>query len=81
MHLGLISPFTTVISVTPDNDTDLPSGFISRGITVEVTGDVTFTNLAGVDSTANLVAGVIYPIIARRIKATGTDATGIQAWN
>jgi hypothetical protein len=63
-------------AITPNDTTDLAR--VTRGIYVATTGalkvdmadssTVTFTGLA---------AGVIHPIAAKRVYATGTGATGI----
>jgi len=75
---GVDGPAVNSMAVTPSDTTDLP--FVSRGIGVDVAGNVRYVPLgAQGDSlvTRFLVAGVIHPIRASRIHATGTTATGI----
>ena len=76
--LGLESPVSNAVVVTPDNDNDL--SFVTRGIMVSVSGDVAVTTKAGNDVTLPaLAAGIIHPFRVSRIKSTGTTATGILA--
>jgi hypothetical protein len=80
MHSGYISAINKTIQVTPNNDSDLPNGFKSRAISCAVAGTVAYVNEDGVESSINLlVAGIFYPVNCRRIKVTGTTATGIEA--
>lgn len=65
--------------VTPDDNNDLPHG-PPRAILVGGEGVVSFTYLNGVEDEVVLAAGMLHPISAvRRVKATGTTATGIKA--
>lgn len=73
---GLESPAEHAMEITPSNDTDL--AISTRGIYVGVSGDLKVDTVGG--STVvfvNLAAGVIHPIRAKRVHATGTDATNI----
>jgi hypothetical protein len=70
---------TEGISVTPSNTVDLSIGFC-RGILVGVAGSLSVIGTSGVTMTfPTLIAGVVHPICATRILATGTSATGIVA--
>lgn len=69
---------TDFAKITPSNTVDLPKPCI--GIAVEVTGALVGTKLDGTDVTipaALLAPGVVMPFSLKRIKATGTTATGI----
>jgi len=73
---GLESPAEYAVEITPSNDTDL--AISTRGIYVGVAGDLKIDTVGG--STVifvNLAAGIIHPIRAKRIHATGTDADDI----
>jgi hypothetical protein len=70
---------TDGISVTPSDSVDLSIGFC-RGILVGVSGALSVVTTSGTTVTfPTVVAGVIHPICATRIRATGTSATGIVA--
>lgn len=70
---------TDGIDVAPSDSADLSLGFC-RGIIVGVAGAVSVLGTSGtVINFPLLVAGVIHPICATRIRATGTTATGIVA--
>lgn len=71
-------PALGAIAVTPDNNTDLESDI--RGITINAGGTVSYMGWDGVVyTTATLPVGT-YAMCARRIRATGTTATGITGW-
>ena len=73
---GLESPPSRGLSVTPDNSNDL--AFPIRGLMVAGAGDVSVVTLGG--DTVTLPAlqpGMQYAILATRVRATGTTATGI----
>jgi hypothetical protein len=72
---GLNSPPSHLWTVTPDDDHDLPVA--SRGLNVEVGGSIRVTTIEGDEGTVHVAAGVVFPIRASRIWATGTTATGI----
>lgn len=64
--------------VTPSDSSDLPK--TAFGLYVGQTGDVKITTLQGLVVTfEQLASGVIHPIAARRVWASGTSATGIVA--
>ena len=72
-------PASRAVAITPDDSTDLANR--ARGIYVGVSGDVSV--ILAEDTIAvvfvGLAAGVIHPIAAVRIRATGTTATSIVA--
>lgn len=73
---GLESPAEYAVAITPDNSTDLATS--TRGLYVGATGDVKVDTVGGSTVTfVGLAAGVIHPIRARRVYATGTTATSI----
>jgi hypothetical protein len=73
---GLESPAEHAVEITPSDSTDL--AISTRGLYVGASGDVTLDTVGGETVTfVGLAAGIIHPIRARRVRATGTDATGI----
>jgi hypothetical protein len=53
---------------------------ISRGVSTDLTGDYSITMADGVNVTCHLIAGVIHPIAARRVRSTDSDGGNIVAW-
>lgn len=75
---GLSSPLERFYAVTPNDGADL--AFFCRGIILGVAGDVKVTDMDGnAVVLPSLAAGVVHPIRAKRIWATGTTATNIVA--
>ena len=78
------SPINGILAVTPNDSTDLQyKGSTSpcRALIFTAAGNVVITCLDGTDVTLPITSawfGVVY-IRAKRIKATGTTATGIFA--
>lgn len=73
---GLESPPSRGVAITPDDGTDL--GFPIRGLMVGTAGDVAILTTGG--DTVTLPAlqpGAQYAVLARRVLATGTTATGL----
>jgi hypothetical protein len=67
------------LTVTPNDSTDLSKGY-TKGIYIGTSGDLSVILRDG--STAifkSISAGVIHPISATRINATGTTASNIVA--
>ena len=75
--VGPTSPIFGGFSITPDDNSDLPT--TSRALMIaEPGGDVTVVMKSGETLTLpSLVAGNIYPFRVVRVLATGTNATGI----
>jgi hypothetical protein len=72
------TPAEEAFAVTPSDSVDLQT--ISRGLYVGVSGNVKVTTFAdSVVTFVGLAAGIIHPIRAKRVWATGTDATSIVA--
>lgn len=78
--LGVESPATGALAVTPSDSTDLPTTI--RSLTIGTAGG-TVAFIGSRDgqtySTGPLPVGS-YPLLARRILATGTTATGLTGW-
>ena len=74
---GLTGPVEGGFDVTPGDGADLPQ--VTRALMVTSAGDVAVTLKTGDTVTLpGLTPGVIYPVRAARIAATGTTATGIK---
>lgn len=72
----LDSPIENAFAVSPNNSTDLTA--VTRGVYVGVSGDLKVDTSQGDTVTfVALASGVIHPIRAKRIYATGTTATNI----
>lgn len=72
------NPAEYAVAVTPSNTTDLTN--VTRALYIGGDGDVTVDMPDG--STvlfANAAAGTILPIRVKRVRSTGTAATGIVA--
>lgn len=71
-----IAPLNDGVAVTPADDSDLVA--LTRAIMVATAGNVSIMTASGTTLTLpGLQPGMIYPIRASRIRATGTTATGI----
>lgn len=67
---------TNAFAVVPSDANDLPTW--TRGLYVGSAGHVKVTLTGGSTVTfQNLVAGIIHPIMAKRVYSTGTTATNI----
>lgn len=66
------------VAITPNNSADLATDI--RAVTIGGAGTLSWVGIDGVTyATASLPAGT-YPLLARRIRATGTTATQITGW-
>lgn len=66
-------------AITPNDGADFDT-IECRAVYVGGAGNITATNASGVDVLfSNVLAGTVMPIRTRRIKATGTTATGLVA--
>ena len=72
---GLESPPSHAYSVVPSDGADL--AMATRALNVTTSGNVRLTTVGGGIVTLYVVAGIAFPIRARRIWSTGTTATGI----
>jgi hypothetical protein len=78
---GLDAPAFDFFPVTPNDDNDLAAE--ARGLSWAVDGALVIVTPAGETRTipaGALQTGVVHPIRAVRVKATGTTATGIIAY-
>ena len=74
---SLNGPVTGGFDVTPDDTTDLAP--LPRALMVSTVGDVAVRFPDGSDMILpGLSPGVIYPLRAARVLATGTTATGLK---
>lgn len=79
MTLGPLMPFKKGVAVTPNDNTDL-SPKPCRGLMARVAGDVSVIldgDTAAV--TLSLAVGVVLNVRAKRVRSSGTTATGIVA--
>ena len=73
-----MGPAIRAFAITPSNTVDLVDHI--RAVTLNVGGVLVYHGWDGLTyTTAALPAGT-YPLLARRIRATGTTATGITGW-
>lgn len=78
MARPLTAPALGSLAVTPSDSTDLATPV--RAVTLQTGGTLAWINREGVaQATGPLPAGT-YPLMARRILATGTTATGLTGW-
>ena len=74
---GLSSPVQGGFDITPSNGSDLAQ--VTRAVMVAGAGDLAVTLKNGDTITLpGLTPGVIYPVRAARVFATGTTATGVK---
>lgn len=69
---------TDIVPVTPNDSTDLP--FTGYGLRVGADGDVSVVTGAGETRTIPMKVGQVLPLVIARVRATGTDATGIMVF-
>jgi hypothetical protein len=74
---SIAGPATDILPVTPSDATDL--AHVAIALYVETAGAVSFVSVAGEVRTVALAAYSILPVGVRRVRATGTTATGIHA--
>ena len=77
-RVGMSGPANDIRPVTPDDGVDLPE--IGVALYVTVGGAVAFVTESGAARTVTLLDGAILPVGVRRVKATGTTATGIHVF-
>lgn len=76
MSIMVTRPADKAVAITPSDSTDLTTP--TRGIYVGVSGDLKVDLVgSGTVTFVGLAAGIIHPIAAKRIYATGTDSTDI----
>lgn len=75
---GLTSPARDADVIVPNDAVDLSA--VTRGIYVGAAGHLQVQMVSGQTVTfENVLAGVVYPIRAARVLATGTTAEGLVA--
>ena len=75
---GAVGPAIRAFAITPADGSDLTDDI--RAVTLNGGGTLSYVGWDGATyTTAALPAGT-YPVQARRIRATGTTATGITGW-
>lgn len=72
---GLESPPAHAVAIVPSNTADLPVA--TRAINVAASGLVRVTTVGGDDVQVYVSAGIAFPVRARRVWQTGTDAAGL----
>lgn len=69
--------YVDAVAVTPSDDTDL--AVAADALWVGVAGNVTVITLESTTTTFTVTAGTLLPIGTSRVKATGTNSTGVVA--
>lgn len=72
----LSGPATDLVPVTPNDGSDLPVTAVA--LYVESSGAVVFDSVVGTTRTVQVTDFAILPVSTRRVRATGTTATGIH---
>lgn len=73
----LSGPAHDALPVTPDDGNDLPQ--VAVGLYVEAGGVVVIDTVSGATRSLSVADFTILPIGLRRVRATGTTASGIHA--
>ena len=73
---SLAGPATDIQPVIPADDNDL--SVFGLSIYVEIGGTIMFDTIAGETRTVEMTDFSILPVGVRRVRATGTTATGIH---
>jgi hypothetical protein len=68
-------PITRPFTITPADGTDVPTG--TRAIYVGVAGDVSLLLLDNTTTVTLTLAAGWHPIAMKRVRSTGTTATGL----
>ena len=76
---GLSSPLTGAFTIVPNDGTDLSR--VTRQIRITGTsGNIVVVWVSGIETTEPVVSGDILDWRVKRIKATGTTATGLRGY-
>jgi hypothetical protein len=75
---NILASATGAMAITPSDSVDLAQPV--RAITIAEEGTLSFTGLNGHTYTTGTLPAGTYPVIAKRVRATGTTATGITGW-
>lgn len=75
--LSPAGPATDISLIVPDDNSDFPD--VAVALYVESGGAITITTEAGQTRTVQVADFSILPVAVRRLRATGTTATGVHA--
>lgn len=76
---GLSSPLTHAFVIAPSDSADLP--FVTRQIRVTGTGgNIVVVWAGGEETTEPVAAGDVFDWRIKRVKSTGTTATGLRGY-
>lgn len=75
--LPLGGPASDIRPITPDDGTDMPD--VAAALYVETGGTVVLITAAGAERSVSLPDFTLLPVGVRRVKATGTTASGLHA--
>ena len=78
-HQSRIGPAVAALAITPNNDADIPSASACIGLYIGAGGNLVFDDAAGNPIAATAVVAGHFNVQVRRVRATGTTATGILA--
>lgn len=65
-------------AITPDDNADLSDHI--RALTINASGVVAYVAWDGTACTTGTLPAGTYPLLAKRVKSTGTTATGLTGW-
>jgi len=68
--------YDTWVDVTPSDTVNVVK--TPKAIYADVAGTISMIDSSGTTISFTVLAGIIYPLIPARIRATGTTATGIK---
>ena len=77
-ELPLAGPAADILPVTPNNTADLPA--VAVGLYVQTGGALSVITVLGNTRSITVPDFTILPVGVRRVRATGTTATGIHAF-
>lgn len=71
-------PAKGAFAITPHNTRDLP--WDTRMITIGSPGAISFVSPEGTTNNTAILPAGSYPVIARRVRTSGTTASDITGW-
>lgn len=75
--LPLAGPATDMVPITPSDTADLPA--VALALYAETGGTIVFTSAGGATRTVRVADFSMLPVGVRRVRATGTTASGLHA--
>lgn len=76
--LNSTSPAVDLVPITPDDNNDLDSH--ARSIRcIGTSGTLRVVTFAGIERNTSIESGEVLSLVATRVHATGTTATGLEA--